>query len=473
MHGTDTKKSMIAMILACSFLASFAQTMVNIALPDVADHFGVTLSIANWLIVGYTVVAATSITLEAFLLSKLGLRRLFFLGTGAIALGSALAVVAPDFPTLVGCRLVQAVGTGLFYPTATSVLTTISPKQLLGVRLALNSGAIAVGLALGPVVSGLVLTFLGWRAMFVVPCILALALLLVGRTRMHDIRSRQIEKVDLVSAVYSLVGLGALVYGLGEITHDLLPAVAALAVGTGVLALFVHRQLKHANPLLNLRPLAHPRFVIGIGLNMLGAMVSFSLSVLLPLYYEGAQGLTAFFAGALLLGPVLVNAAFLFAGGKVYDRSGIWPLVPGGFAIATLGLAGVVAAAGGRITWVVMLASVAAYAGLGFVTAPSKTAGLAQLPSDMVPHGAAINSTFVQIANSVGSALFVGILSSDVLRDTAAGLAKPAAYADGFAHTMLIVIGIAVAAGGLSIYYARTLRKERQKPQESSTGEGK
>lgn len=449
------------MILACSFLASFAQTMVNIALPNVADHFGVTLSIANWLIVGYTVVAATAITLEAFLLDRLGLRRVFFVGAGAIALGSGLALIAPDFYTLVGCRLVQAVGTGLFYPTATSVITTISPKRLMGVRLALNSGAIAVGLAVAPVASGLVLTFFGWRAMFVVPLAIALALMAVGLRRMHDIRPRRSGKTDLVSALFSLFGLGAFVYGLGEVTHDVLPALVSLGAGTALLALFVVRQLKHASPLLNLRPLAHPRFTIGIGLNMLGAMVSFSLSVLLPLYYEGAEGLTAFLAGALLLGPVLVNAGFLFAGGKVYDRWGIWPLVPGGFAVAALGLVGVVAAAGGRVTWVVVLASAVVYAGLGFVTAPSKTAGLAQLPSELLPHGSAINSTFVQIANAIGSALFVGIFSADVLRDTAAGLAKTEAYAGGFAHTLLIAVGIAVAAGILAFYYARALRKKK------------
>lgn len=463
--GTDgtarARKGTLAMILACSFLASFAQTMMNIALPNVADRFGVTLSIANWLIVGYTVVAATSITLEAFLLGRLGLRRLFFVGAGAIALGSGLALVAPDFYTLVGCRLVQAVGTGLFYPTATSVITTISPSRLLGVRLALNSGAIAVGLAVSPVVSGLVLTLFGWRAMFAVPCAMAVALLLAGRSLMHDVRPRQSGKVDLPSAALSLLGLGALVYGLGEITHDFAPALVALVVGAAVLALFVFRQLRQPDPLLNLRPLAHPRFTIGIGLNMLGAMVSFSLSVLLPLYYEGALGLTAFVAGALLLGPVLVNASFLFLGGEVYDRKGIWPLVPGGFAIAVLGLVGVVTAAGGEAMWIVVLASVAAYAGLGFVTAPSKTAGLAQLPSEMLPHGAAINSTFVQIGDSIGSALFVGILSSDVLRGTASGLSKQAAYADGFSHTMLIAVGIAVAAGVLATFYARALRRKQ------------
>lgn len=461
--ATSAGAGMLAMVLACSFMASFAQTMMNIALPEVADGFHVTLSMANWLIVGYTVVAATTITLTAFLLRRFGLRRVFFLGCGAIAVGSGLAILAPNFPLLVVCRLVQAVGTGLFYPTVTSVITTISPQRLLGVRLALNSGVIAVGLAVSPVVSGLVLTYFGWRLMFAVPCVLSLALFAVGFFRVHDLRPRSRDKADLPSAALSLLGLGALVYGLGEITHDFIPAAVALVAGLAVLALFVRRQLKLKKPLLNLRFLKRLRFTTGIVLNMMGAMVSFSLSVLLPLYYEGAEGRTAFLAGVLLLGPVLVNAAFSFMGGKLYDKRGLWPLVPGGFALAVGGLVAVVLAAGDRTTWLVVLASALAYAGIGFVTSPSKTAALSQMPSDQLPYGASINSTFVQIGDSVGSALFVGVLSADVLRDTAAGLARPEAYANGFAHTLMIAIGIALVGTTIALVYSRVMRKRTKK----------
>lgn len=460
----STPAGVLAMVLACSFLASFAQTMVNIALPQMAERFSVTLSTANWLIAGYTVVAATSITLAAYLLDRFGLRRVFFAGCGAIALGSGLALLAPNFPALVACRLVQAVGTGLFYPTVTSVITTVSAPRLLGVRLALNSGVIAVGLAVSPVISGLLLTYFGWRLMFAVPCARAAALLAVGFFRMRDLRPRERGKADLPSVALSLVGLGALVYGLGEIAHDVLPAAVALGAGVLVLAAFVVRQLRLARPLLNLRPLEHPRFAFGLVLNMLGTMVSFSLSVLLPLYYEGAEGRTAFLAGALLLGPVLANAGFAYLGGRLYDKGGLWPLVPGGFALALGGLAAVATAAGGRITWAVVLASAVAYAGIGFVTSPSKTAALAQLPPELLPHGSATNSTFVQIANAVSSALFVGVLSADVLRETSSGMAKAQAYADGFAHTLLIAIGVAAVGTLVAVIYSRALRKGKAAP---------
>lgn len=461
--NANAGKGMLVMALACSFMASFAQTMVNIALPQMADQFSVTLSMANWLIAGYTVVAATSITLAAFLLRRLGLRGVFFLGGGAIAVGSALAIIAPNFPVLVACRLVQAVGTGLFYPTVTSIITAISPPRLLGVRLALNSGVIAVGLAVSPLASGLVLTYFGWRAMFIAPCVLALALLVAGFFRMRNLWTVTRDKTDFLGAALSLAGLGAFVYGLGEISHNVVPAAGALVAGVVLFGLFVRRQLKEPKPLLNLRPLARPRFTFGIMLNMLGAMVSFSLSVLLPLYYEGAEGRTAFLAGALLLGPVLVNAAFSFVGGKLYDRRGVWPLVPGGFALAVGGLIALTTAAAGRTTWLVVLASALAYAGIGFVTSPSKTAGLSQLPSDLMPYGASINSTFVQIANAVGSALFVGVFSADVLRDSAAGLARPEAYAHGFDHTLAIAIGIALIGTAIAFAYARAMRKSPKK----------
>ena len=77
----------------------------------------------------------------------------------------------------------------------------------------------------------------------------------------------------------------------------------------------------------------------------------------------------------------------------------------------------------------------------------------------LYPHGASINSTLVQVASSIGSSLFVGVLSADVLRGTAAGLAKTQAYADGFAHTLAIAMGIVAVGLVVGFLYARAMRK--------------
>ena len=446
--------SMLPVLLACSFTASFGQSMMNVALPELAERFGVTLSIANWVIVGYMVVAATAIMLSAFMLRRLGLRRVFFVGAGALALGSACALLSQDFPMLFASRLVQAVGTGLFFPSVTSVIMTNSPAAVRGTRLALNSGVIAVGLAISPTASGFALTQFGWRAMFVVSLAMSVALLAVGFFRIHGGPSTKRVPIDALSVMLGPLGLAAFLYGLGEVTRDLAPSLAALAVGAVLLALFAWRQFALESPLLDLHPLVHPRFAVGILLVMVGMLTSFSMSILLPLYYEGALGYTAFFAGLLLLGPVLVNAAFTFLGGRVFDRHGAWPLIPAGLVLVLVGQAAAFFSAESMIAILIVLSSAAVYAGAGFVVAPSKTAALGTLPPATYSAGASINSTAAQIAS-----LFVGVLSADVLRDTAAGAAKASAYAAAFEHTLSIAVVIAAAGLLVAFFYARAMRK--------------
>ena len=451
--------SMLPVLLACSFTASFGQSMMNVALPELAERFGVTLSIANWVIVGYMVVAATAIMLSAFMLRRLGLRRVFFVGAGALALGSACALLSQDFPMLFASRLVQAVGTGLFFPSVTSVIMTNSPAAVRGTRLALNSGVIAVGLAISPTASGFALTQFGWRAMFVVSLAMSVALLAVGFFRIHGGPSTKRVPIDALSVMLGPLGLAAFLYGLGEVTRDLAPSLAALAVGAVLLALFAWRQFALESPLLDLHPLVHPRFAVGILLVMVGMLTSFSMSILLPLYYEGALGYTAFFAGLLLLGPVLVNAAFTFLGGRVFDRHGAWPLIPAGLVLVLVGQAAAFFSAESMIAILIVLSSAAVYAGAGFVVAPSKTAALGTLPPATYSAGASINSTAAQIASAIGSPLFVGVLSADVLRDTAAGAAKASAYAAAFEHTLSIAVVIAAAGLLVAFFYARAMRK--------------
>lgn len=458
---TRTAGTPFALLLLCSFTGSYAQSMMNIALPEVADRFTVTLSQANWLVAGYMVVAATVITLGAYLQSRLGQRGTLFLGAGCIVVGSAAALAAPSFLLLLCCRLVQAAGTGMFYPMVTAVVMDTSPPECLGVRLAVNSAVIATGLAVSPLVSGLVLTAVGWPLPFVVPLALALVLLVVGWFFMRDVAPRRREAVDAPSVVLSLAGLGGLVLGISEATHDPAPALASLAAGAVVLGLFAHRQLHLSQPLLNLHPFGQIRFTAGELLVMVGMMTSSAFSLMLPLYCEGAWGYTAFAAGALVLGPVLANVAFTVLGGRLYDRRGTWPLVPAGVAMMLVGQVCMFAAARAGSLAVAMVASALTWAGVGLTVAPSKTTALRSLPASMHAHGASINSTLVQIASAIGSSLFVGVFSADVVRDMASGAAKQTAYASAFPHALTIAMGIAAASLLLAVAYAWRMRGVR------------
>ena len=163
-----------------------------------------------------------------------------------------LGVVAWDFPSLVAARLIQAVATGLYFPVVNEALLNLSPKNGAGRLLAINSGIIGIGLAVAPIVAGLIITYWGLRVLFAIPAVTAFVLFFFARRTIVDIMPRQKLPVDGLSVVLIAVGLSAFMIGLNEVTRNPLPMVALMIAGIAVCAWFIHRQGRLAHPLLDL-----------------------------------------------------------------------------------------------------------------------------------------------------------------------------------------------------------------------------
>lgn len=420
---------MLVIMMTSNLLASFNQSLMNIALDNVAATYRITLSQANWTVLAFTIVAATTITMAASLLKRFGTRKVMFSGYALSLVGSLLGLFAVNFPMVIVARIVQAFTVGLFFPTVTSVILALAPKDKSATYLAVNSGVIGIGLALTPLVSGWLLTAFGFHALFVVPVIGSVALIAVGIPLLHDVFPRQDKAVDPLSVCLSFVGMALFIYGLNEVTKTPVLSTVLIVAGIAVLAIFAKRQFSLKDPLLNLRPFTHVHFAAGEVIMMVGYMGSIFLSLLLPLYLEGSQGMTASKAGVLLCLPILAYAAFCFIGGRIEDKHGIWPLVPVGFLLMTAAYVGLGLTSDNGLVVPMLVCAAAGYAGVGLVFPTLKASDLASLPDSVHAAGASIHSTLVQIATSIGSALFVGIMSGDVDRLTAAGTAKAAAYA--------------------------------------------
>ena len=165
---------MIVVLFACNLLASLMQSLMNVALDYVSAEYHVSLSEANLLVLGYSIVAGIVIVLAALSLHRFGLRKVMLFGLIVSFVGSLLGVLAWDFPSLVAARLIQAVATGLYFPVVNEALLNLSPKNGAGRLLAINSGIIGIGLAVAPIVSGLVITYWGLRVLFAIPAVTAI-----------------------------------------------------------------------------------------------------------------------------------------------------------------------------------------------------------------------------------------------------------------------------------------------------------
>ena len=449
---------LLSVLYGSAFIAGFNENLVNMALVSIMAEYGVDSVTAQWLVTGYMIVATVVVTCMAFLYRRFHVRTLFFGAAGLSIVGSAMGLVAPSFELLLVARLVQAVGTGIFIPLMMNTILVVTPKNKLGTYLSVGGCMITFGPAFAPVVCGALVTAFGWHSIFVVPIAAMVVLTVLGFFYMKNLETHEAH-LDVLSVLLSAVALTVLSFGLTQLTTDGVLAAAALVLAAAMVAVFVVPQLRCAHPLIDLAPMKNRAFWPALILVTIAMMSMFSMSVLLPLYFEGAAGMTAFAAGLVILVPVLANAGATLLGGRIMDKRGEWPLLPLGFGGIAIGFIALVAVAPQLSVPAVFVAMLVMYVAVGFIFSPSQTAGLRALPPRQNPFGVALMTTFVQIAACIGPSLYIGIMSSGQASAAAEGASAAQATADGFALAMVVAAAIGVVGFALSLADARAARK--------------
>lgn len=448
-----TSAFLVVMYIA-AFVAAFNENIINVALHDIMAAFSVSATTAQWLVSGYMIVTSIFTAIMAFLSGRFSTRKLLFFACGCMVAGEVLCLVAPSFTVLLPSRILQAAGSGILFPLMMNVVLSCAPREKLGLYLSLGGACITLGPAFGPVISGLMCTLFGWRAVFVVPLVGGAVVAAAAAKLVRNVGERSNTTLDILSVVLLAAGITAFVYSVGEFSTNVMAGIATLFAAV-VLGLFAVRQLKLKHPVLNVRPMASVRFWPACLLVVVSMMTTFSMSVLLPLYFEGAYGMTALVAGLLILPAIACNAVTSIVGGRVMDARGAWPLLPVGFALIAVGQTAISMTAASMNIGVVVLLTVVVYAGVGLVLSPSQTAGLETLPAAEHPHGTALLNTWNMIAASFGPSLFIGLLSSSAVAAGAAGVASDVAQAIGFAAAVRVAAVIAVVGFAVSLVYAR------------------
>ena len=453
---------LLAVFYGCGFLAGFNENLVNMALVAIMGDFSIDAVAAQWLVTGYMIAVTVVVTCMAYLYRRLSMRTLFFAAAALSIAGSAGGFLAPNFPLLLVARLVQAVGTGVFIPLMMNVIVDRVPHGRLGTYLAIGSAMITIGPATAPIVTGFMVSDLGWRSVFLVPLAAAVALTVAGIFVVRGGREPERARFDLPSALLTAAGVTLLCVGLSEVT--LRPAVGAAALIGAALALgwFARRQEHLARPLVSMGPLHHGMFWPAALLVMVTMMTYFSLSVMAPLYFEEAAGLAASMAGVLMVAPVLANAAASVLSGRALDRWGEWPLLPAGLAIAVAGLGITIAGALAGSVVVATAGIFFGYLGTGMVLSPAQTAGLRRLPDELDSHGVTLMSMAVQLSACLGPAAYVGIMGSATAAASAAGAPAAQASAEGFAGAMIAALVVAAAGLVTAVFYARFTKRRRR-----------
>ena len=402
-----------AIILATCCLSllivSMDATIVNVAIPSIRTELGASPAQLQWVIDVYTLVLASLLLLAGATADRFGRRRVFQIGLTIFAAGSLLCSLAPDVHLLIGARLVQAIGGSMLNPVAMSIITQVFTGRVERARAVGMWGAvIGISMALGPMIGGALIEYVGWRSVFWINLPICAAAIILTAIHVPESRSATMRDVDPIGQALGITFLFGLVYVLiqgPEMGWTALPTLAISAVAAAALAAFIRYEARRHDPFIDLRFFRSAPFSSATVIAVCASASYGAFLFMMSLYLQGERHFSAVHTGLLYL-PV-AGAALIFSplSGRLVGRFGARPsLLVAGVMLtaATLMLSGLT---GSTPVW--RLIAVFAVFGIGFamVNAPVTNAAVSGMPRDRAGAASAVASTSRQVGVSIGVAL--------------------------------------------------------------------
>jgi EmrB/QacA subfamily drug resistance transporter len=462
------------------FMNLLDTTIVNTALPTLAREFNAPATGIQWVVTGYLLSLAIFIPVSGWAGDRFGTKRIFLVALGLFTAGSALCALAWSLESLVAFRVFQGVGGGLLTPVGLAMLFRAFPPAERARAASILVIPTAVAPASGPVVGGYLVEYLTWRWIFLVNLPIGLVGLAIAALYLRESRQPDAGRFDLPGFLLAAGGLASVVFALAEAGRrgftDPLVVATGLA-GIALLAAFVVRELRTAQPMIDLRLFRDRLFARSVTVQFLSFGGLFGVIFLLPLLLQSERGLTPLESGLTTFCQALGVISMTWFSGRLYRRFGPRRLLMIGLSvIALMSLAYLRVDLETNLWWIRALLY---GTGLGFsLTIVSlQTATFARIPPERTGRATAASNSVMQVAASFGVALLATILASrlgaygGVLGLPATRDAALHAFHDAFfVGALLATVGVFAALFVDDRLAAATMRRRPEAaPQEEST----
>lgn len=432
-------------------------TVITVALPAIQRDMRLSETDLVFATSAYSLTFGGLLVLGGRLADLLGHRRVFVLGVTAFGLASLAAAASSSLWVLVAARFGQGAGAALAAPAAMALLGAVFPDPARRTRALAVWGVLAsVGASSGNILSGVILNWVSWRWVFVLPAVVSAVVLASAPRCLPSGPGPRRERLDVPGAVLITTGLTALIYGLGE--QDLSWA----GVGALVLAAFAVTQVRSSRPLVPPAFLASSRRVTALVAIALVAAAMAAYFFILALYFQQIQGYSPLRTSAAFLPPV---AAVLFTasvGGRAVRRFGARAVTAAGLGTAALGLVLLAGLDAESPYFGLLAAGIALFpVGAGFTFSGATVLAV----EDAAPHQAGLAggvvNTAMEIGPPVGLAVLVPLAASRAAE--LEGVTRSAATAGGYGFAFGAAAAALALAAGLTLI-RRGPRRTEQTP---------
>ena len=423
-------------------------TIVNIALPAIHRSFHAPLSGLQWTVDAYTLVLASLLMLSGSTADRVGRRRVFQIGLLLFGVGSLLCALAPSLPLLIAARVLQAIGGSMLNPVAMSIIRNVfvDPRERAR-AIGVWGGMVGISMALGPVVGGVLVDSVGWRAVFVVNVPIALLAIALTARYVPESRAPHARRPDPIAQVLVVLGLASLTYSIIEgPSAGWLGAqtLALFAVAIIALTALVLYELRRREPLIEVRFFRSAPFsgASAIAVATFAALGGFLF--LNTLYLQDIRGLSPLTAGLYTLpmaGVMLVIAPI--SGRVVGARGARIPLLVGSLSLIASAVLLTRLTAHTDLLYLV-LAYVLFGLGSGALNPPITNTAVSGMPPSQAGVAAAIAST----SRQVGSTLGVAVLGAIAGGGATGALGASFVSASRTSWSIVVALGVVMLALG-------------------------
>ena len=409
---TLTPRRKIVILATCCLsllIVSMDMTIVNVAIPAIRTDLHASPSQLQWVIDVYTLVLASLLMLAGATGDRFGRRRVFQLGLTVFAVGSLMCSLAPNIGFLILARLLQAIGGSMMNPVALSIISQIFTGRVERARaLGIWGAVVGISMALGPVVGGLLIQLVGWRAVFWINLPICAAAIVLTAIFVPETKSGTMRNIDPVGQGLAVLFLFGTVFALIEgpglgWSNPLVLVVAAVALSAFVA--FLRYEARRHDPFIDLRffrsvPFASATLTAVCAFSAWGAFL-----FMMSLYLQAERGFSAMHTGLIYL-PIAIGAlVFSPLSGRLVGRYGARPSLLVAGALITVASAMLTLLTATTPVWALL--AIFAVFGIGFsmVNAPITNAAVSGMPLDRAGAASAVTSTSRQIGVSIGVAL--------------------------------------------------------------------
>ncbi len=396
------------------FMIFVDATIVNVALPDIQADFGGGEGSLQWVVAAYTLTMAMFMMSSASAADRLGRRRVFVIGIGVFALGSALCGVAPSLEALSAARALQGIGAAILNVTSLALVSAAFPDPDRKARaIGAWTGVAAVGLAIGPTLGGILTDTVGWRAIFAVNVVVAAVSVVLVRLYVAESHDPTDRGFDWLGQVLFIVGIGGLTYALiqGPSAGWASPEILGLLVGSAVVAVvFVLAELRAGDPMMDVRFFADSVYTAAI-VTIFGVLFGvYGMFLVVTQYFQNVQGYSALVTGFLMLAATIPTVVLAPLAGRLAARIGGRRPTLVGITCALVGALVVAFGIGNLPVLLVGLALVGSSGGLAI--APATNVAMSAVPGERAGMASGIMSAQRALGSTAGYAIMGSVLAA-------------------------------------------------------------